>query len=134
MNELEEQKKRAFEKFFEEAEFEPRELYQLMEKVGEHLATINRKGDVFIKGEALTDKDKVAVVAIARFLANQADNKINPTITAEEVVRYTQLDKNVVSARLSDLVKEGLLLRVERGVYKARSLPRVKEYLSLIHI
>lgn len=122
-------RKKAFEKFFEEAEYEPRELYGFLERCAA-FATLNRKtGAVFFKRN-LTQLEKVALTAIARFLGYQVDEGVNRVISIDEVVKYTTLDTPVARRRIIDLVEAGILLRVGTGLYQARSIAAVRAFIE----
>jgi len=122
--------KKAKEIFFEDIEFEPKELYEIVKKCA-NFCTMNPKtGEVLLKRIDLTGKDRVALVAIARFLGNQLDSNVSPTVTVEEVSKYAMLDKDTTTARLSELTKEGLLVREGGGVYKVRSFATLRKFIQ----
>lgn len=128
--ELEVKKKKALEKFLEDREFSPEEIYDLVDKCA-NFVTINRSGDVFIKGR-LTVKEKIALIAIARFLGHRVINeKINSMVTIEEVAHYASTDESIARARLSDLARKDSLLRsIERGSYTVKSLVAAKKFIE----
>lgn len=125
-------RKKARAKLFEEREFSPEELYELVERCAD-FGTMNPKtGDVFIKGEyKLAIKDKVALVPVIRFLGSRVDDKIEPGVTIEEVAKYVTIDEPIARARLSDSTrKSGPLMRIGSGSYSARSLGTVKKFIE----
>lgn len=123
-------KKKAMGIFFEEAAFEPKELYGLIEKCA-NFSTVNRKtGDVLIKRKDLIGKEKAVLVAIARFLGNQLDDGVEPVVTVGEVAKYAALDEPVARARLSRLTRDGFLARIKSGSFKVRSLASARKFIQ----
>lgn len=128
-SEKDEMRKKAIEKLFEEKSFEPRQLYELADKIS-GLATINNEGDIFIKREGLTIRERVGLIACARFLGNQLKEQVSPLVSSHDVVQYLRIELNSARARLSELVREGMLISPERGSYRARSLPVVSRFID----
>lgn len=128
-SEEEELRRKATERFFEEAEFKPRQVYKLVIRLSDYI-TINRKGEASIKKEDMTTKDKVGLVVCARFLGSLLDEEITPVVSTEELVRYTLIQKNAVSARLTELVREGVVTRSARGSFTAKSLSAAKRFIE----
>lgn len=128
---LESKRKKALTKFFEEGEFRPEELYDLVERCAD-FGTLNPKtGDVFIKKEfKLATKEQVALVPVVRFLGSRVDEGIEPGATIEEVAKYVTIDEPIARARLSDSTRKGLLMRIGTGSYSARSLATVKKFIE----
>lgn len=122
-------REKALSKFFREERFEPREIHQLMIELADYV-TINRNGEVFIENEELTDEHKLALVVAARFLANKEEPSIEETISLKEAAKYARVDEKVTSARLSELVKKGILDRTAKGIYKIRSLSAIRKLLK----
>lgn len=118
------------EKFFEEKEYTREATLKLIDKVAD-LATINPKtGEVYIVERRLTIGERVGLVVVARFLGNQINDKINPEVTGEEVVKYVGVDKKQASARLNELVGGGLLKRTSPGVFRAKSLLSIEKWVN----
>lgn len=124
--------KEALKKFVEEKAYTPENLMELAGKLAD-IATISTVGDVFIKREC-SNKDKIAAIAIARFLGarlkNEIKAKINAEVTREEVARYADTDETIASARVKDLVEDGLLERVSRGVFRVKSLSQAEKWID----
>lgn len=125
-------RKEALKKFVEEKAYAPENLTELAGKLAD-IATISTVGDVFIKRKC-SNKDKIAAIAIARFLGarlkNEIKAKINAEVTREEVARYASTDKIIASARVKDLVEDGLLERVSRGVFRVKSLSQAEKWVD----
>ena len=82
---LDELRKRAIEKLFEEAEYKPARIYSLAERLADY-ATLNARGDVFIKRKIanLPDKYKVGLVVAARFIGHVLRDEIEEIISVDE--------------------------------------------------
>ena len=130
-SEEDELRKKAIERFFEDESFEQHQLYELVNKSSD-FATINDAGNVFIKQKNVSMKDKVGLVACARLLGSNLKEQISPIVSGEDVARLLLIEVNYAGARLSDLAKEGILERVERGSYRARSLSTVNRFVEAL--
>lgn len=129
-------RERVIKKFIEEKAYTPKDVLELAEKFAD-LAAITANGEVSFKCKCRSDVDKVAIISIARFLGEllKEETKIDvkADVTIEEVTRYAMLDKPIATARLNDLVKDGLLGRVSRGVFKVKNKSKMEKWIDLLH-
>lgn len=111
-------------------------MLELADKFAD-LAAITAAGEVSLKCKCRIDMDKIAIISIARFLGEllKEETKIDvkAEVTAEEVAKYAMLDKPVAAARLNDLVKDGLLTRVSRGIFKVKYISRAEKWIDRLH-
>lgn len=130
--ELESKRKKAMAKFFEDFEFKPEELYDLVERCADFGSMNPKTGDVNVKKEyKLSIIDQVALVPVVRYLGAKINEKVQPGVTIEEVAKYLTIDVPIARARLSDsTLKKGLLMRIGAGLYTARSLASVKKFIE----
>lgn len=128
-------REKVLKKFVEEKAYSSQFVLELAEKFAD-IATITTAGDVVIKCKCSVI-DRVATVAIARFLGNLLKDEIKADIpaevTSEEVARYAGIDKSVASARLKDLTDGGLLNKPSRGVFKVRSPSHAGRWIDILH-
>lgn len=129
-------RERVIKKFVEEKAYSPKDMLQLADKFSD-LAAITAAGEVSFKCKFRADIDKVAIISIARFLGEllREETKIDvkAEVTNEEVAKFAMLDKPVAAARLNDLVKDGLLTRVSRGVFKVKYLSRAEKWVNHLY-
>ena len=101
-------------------------------------ARIYNSGEVEITNENLTQKDKVFIIILARYLAykiNELKNQefvknISESTKIGEIARMLGKTPKQVSARLSDLEKEKYIKKMGKGNYTIISLNRALEYLN----
>lgn len=88
---------------------------------------ITEGGDIRLtpEGEELHNINKVALCVACKTLAYKAKLVQKETITSEDISTILSLDKKIVSARLSDLEKEGIVERVGQGVYRLGPLNKL---------
>jgi len=129
---MEELERRVREKFFEEREYNKEYVLRFIERIADFVTVNPKTQEVNIIKSKLTTKEKVCLVVIARFLANQLEEGISPEVTIEEVARYTRIDEPQVRARLSELVDERVLYRVAKGVYSVRSFSAIEKWVNSI--
>lgn len=78
---------------------------------------VDAKGRVLFTVKGISNKDKIKLVLVARFLANKLDNKINPRVNVSEIAYMLSISEDQARARLSDIAKEGFATPKDRGVY-----------------
>jgi DNA-binding transcriptional ArsR family regulator len=66
----------------------------------------------------LTDRQLIAIQILGRYFACKLELFKNDTLSLEELKRLTQLEESSLSARLSELKKDGLVESAERGSYR----------------
>ena len=92
---------------------------------------ITSKGNVLITDARLTDKKKVGLVIVARYIGNHLDKRIPEIVRADEIATFTKIDKLGVNARAKEIVDEGFASREEKGKYKANP-GRISDFLDSI--
>ena len=79
---------------------------------------------------ALTQRHLILLYAIGKYLAHEAGYAKEPYVTVEELMDELGLDIRVLSARCSELKREGLLVSPERGKYRALIRPAIEKVLA----
>ena len=102
----------------DEKEFNNRDSERLIKDIIDFVK-ITKEGRVLFVINSIDNGDKVALVAIARFLANNLEKSIHQEITPSEVAAFTSLTVKIVTARLSDLTKQRIIRRIGQGKYVA---------------
>ena len=103
-------------------------MLSLLQIAVEHCA-VDIQGNVEIKNDALSAKDKITLVLVARFIAHQLDETILSEVKVDELARNTSISGVQVRARASDLAKARQIEVVDRGVYRAL-LHRIESFLQ----
>ena len=93
---------------------------------------LTRDGKVIFKVDKnkLTQKQMILLYAIGKHLAHEARYTTDPTVTVEELVNELGLGYAVTTSRCSELRREGLLLSVERGKYRALIRQAIEKVLA----
>ena len=107
-------------------------LENILEKILDLGVKVAKDGHVFIDDPKLTQKEKVFLVVAARYVAHMLDEGIPEQVTVREVSVYSGVKEEVASARLKELTDDKYLVRIKKGVYKAQSLARIRNYLREI--
>ena len=89
--------------------------------------SMGQDGTVELKNEAenIALKNKIWLLLVARYLANKLQTEldreevVSPEVTTSEFADMLHKEKKIISARLSDLKKDGKVKNPSRGVYKA---------------
>ncbi len=129
---LETLKREAEESLFIDRSAAKLEIYKLAKILGNFAKIIEDESSRVVINENydFTDLEKAGLVLCARFIGNEIREDVDPTVTINEVSEYAQLDYKVASARLSDLVKEGLLERVGKGKYLVKSIKEARKFIE----
>lgn len=98
---------------------------------------IYEDGEVEIVDASLSVKGKVFLIVAARYLADRVNRikgeeivkNVSPETSVDYIARIVGKPRNYVSARLSDLEREGCISKVSRGVYTVASLNKLFECL-----
>lgn len=113
MPELENLKKKFL---VNKGEYEKEKLPTLIEKALAYCKVDNESGTVTIENSKLKNADKIKLVLVARFLANKLDAKISASVNANELTVSTGVtDKDVVYARMSELIKQRVCFKKNDG-------------------
>ncbi|MFX1566482.1 MAG: hypothetical protein ACFFCH_10870 [Promethearchaeota archaeon] len=91
---------------------------------------VSKSGQIHFELTNLTNKDRVALVFIGRFLGNRLEPEIRKEVLNEELSTITGLKPKIVSARISELKKEPLIERIDKGVHRAISLFIIDRFLK----
>ncbi|MEM2876037.1 MAG: helix-turn-helix domain-containing protein [Candidatus Bathyarchaeia archaeon] len=73
------------------------------------------------RGE-MSDKEHILLILLKRYLESKLSLEDEDQLTMKEIVSQSGESKNTVSGRLSELVSEGMVKRVERGKYRVTPL------------
>src|SRR5437660_3665743 len=82
---------------------------------------INKKtGEVLLlpPRSKLTDKQLIVVHLLGKYFASKLELSPNDSLSFDELRKLTSLEESSISARVSELRKEGLAETGERGVYR----------------
>ena len=88
-------------------------------------------GSVIIEKEDMVTKDQVGLALIMRFLANRLEKEISAEVTAKELSQSLNIPEEQVAARLAELTKGKVAIRVAKGVYKANPF-RIGKFLNYL--
>ena len=106
------------------------QMHSLLQIAVNHCA-VDPNGNVEIKNQKVTTKDKLMLVLAARFVAHALEGSIPAEVSNEELARNARSEGKQVRARLSELVKDRQIEMVSRGTYRAL-LHRVEPFLSTL--
>src|SRR5207302_1191214 len=82
---------------------------------------INKKtGEVLLlpPRSKLTDKQLIAIHLLGKYFASKLELSSTDSLSFDELRKLTSLEESSISARMSELRKEGLAETGERGVYR----------------
>jgi len=124
-------------KFIVKQEKEIEILKKIFSKIGSY-ARIYSDGEIEFLRKKLTVKDKIFLVILTRYLAvkiNQLKNEelvknVSEITELNEIARTIGKTPKQVSARLSELEKEGFVRKIGKGKYTIASLNKALEYLK----
>lgn len=117
-------------KFIVEERVEEKRMAEYIER-SLKFGKVSRDGSVIIEKRGLAEKDQVGLVLVMRYLANYLDREIHAEVTVKEVSRFLGISEKEANARLSDLTKERIAVRVKRGIYKI-NLGRIEDFLTYL--
>jgi len=104
------------------------ELEEFLERTLK-LCRISSGGKVILRNMKTSQKNKIGVIILARGLGNTINSEISKTVTIDEVFLYSNIDKNTISSRVSELVKEGFISKEEEGIYRF-NFAMINEFLE----
>ena len=79
---------------------------------------ITSDGKVILNKIKITQKNKIGIVVMARYLGNKINGRILDTITPAELAEITNIARNNVRSLVGTLIEEGFVSRSEEGVYR----------------
>jgi len=93
---------------------------------------LTKDGKVVFKVDKskLSQRHRILLYAIGKYLAHEANYVTEPHVTLEELVNELGLGYMAASARCSELRREGLLLSVERGMFRVLIRPVIEKVLA----
>jgi hypothetical protein len=112
----------------DESSYENKQMKDDLERIAK-LCKVTSKGKVLIIDAQLNDKKKVGLVVIARYVGSRLEKGVPEIVSIDEIVTFTKIGKEVVSARASELGKEGFISREGKGKYKANP-GRISDFLD----
>ena len=66
----------------------------------------------------ITQKNRIGIAVMARYLGNKMNEIILDTITPAELAEITNIARNNVRSLVGTLIEEGFISRIEEGVYR----------------
>jgi DNA-binding transcriptional ArsR family regulator len=95
------------------------QIERIIQKVKGLIGIEKETGDVniLISLGDLSDKEKIGLFFIGKYLAFEGKLISNPTVTRNELAEKFGLDKDAISARLSELKKEGIIKSTKKSMY-----------------
>ena len=95
-------------------------LKRLVEKSEKILRVDKKTGDTVIIAprSKLTDRQLISIILLGRYFSNKLNLVPSEVMTIDEIAQKLNIDKDVVSARLSDLKRERIVEMVSRGEYR----------------
>lgn len=117
-------------KFIVEERIEEKRMAEHIER-SLKFGKVSRDGSVIIEKRGLAEKDKVGLVLVMRYLANYLEKEIPSEVTVKEVSKFLSIPEKEANARLADLTKEKIAVRVKRGIYKI-NLGRIEDFLTYL--
>jgi hypothetical protein len=126
MSDLDDIKKRFI---VDDDTIQEKQLVGMIERTNRFIK-VSKSGQIHFDQTNLTNKDRIALVYIGRFLGNRLEPEIRKEVLNEEICTITGLSPKIVTARISELKKEPLIERIEKGVYRAISLYIIDRFLK----
>ncbi len=114
----------------DEKEFDNKNIEKFIRKIVDFIK-VGKDGKTFIELDSLTNGDKIALIIVARFLANKLDKSIPQEVSLAEISDSLPLPKNTITARLSELTNKRIVKRIGAGKYIAVSY-KIEEFVEKI--
>ena|SRR2546426_2232584 len=95
-------------------------LNRLVKKAERSLKINKKTGDTILlpPKTRLTDRQLIALYLLGRYFSSRLELTQTDTLSIEDLCKLSNLESNSVSARISDLKREGLIESAERGTYR----------------
>lgn len=97
------------------------------------LCKIDPKGRVLINVKGMTQKDKLKLVLVARFLANKLDEKIDSKVSNSELSYILNAPIYQARARASEIVREGFAISDTKGTFSVVPY-RIDDFLEYAEV
>jgi hypothetical protein len=121
------------EQFLVDEDVKSEKLGQIIQKLLPY-CVVSKKGMVDIRKPKLAGKAQVKLVLAARLVASKIEgSSVTSGTSLEEIVEYTGLPKDQVSARAKECVDDGFAERAGRGSYKARQ-HRIESFVDELSV
>jgi len=112
-------------------------LRKVLERISQY-ARIYSDGEVELLSSDMTVKDRIFMVVLARYLAARINKlkgeeivkNVSQDTELSEIARITGKTPKQVSARLSEMEREGFIRKTRKGRYTVASLSKALEYLN----
>ena len=105
-------------KFIVEEKLNEKRLSEYIERALQ-FGKVSLDGGIIIEKEGMSTKYQIGLALIARFLANHLEKSISAEVNFKDIAQCLGIPEDQVVARLADLTKDRIAIRVGRGVYKA---------------
>lgn len=94
------------------------ELEEIFEKLSDNIAYSSDEGIVFLKNLAdLPSQDAILFLALKNHIEYKIGRREDPAISITDFSKNLQKKEKTISGRLSELIKQGFLKRLDRGDY-----------------
>lgn len=94
------------------------DLVQLIDDVKDAIAIAPEGVEVLVPKEKLTDSEALQFYLLGAYVAFQLGKRATDTMTKEELQAKLGKTSKITSTRLSELVKEGNVVKTEEGNYR----------------
>lgn len=114
--------------FVDTDNFEERNLKNNLERLMK-FSKMTSKGEIIFEKTKLSDIDTIALIILTYYLGNKLDIDIVETLNSEKISEITKIEKGIVRAQISRLVKRRLIIKPSEGIYRFN--PReIDEFLT----
>ena len=94
------------------------DLAELIDDVKDAIAIAPEGVEVLVPKEKLTDSETLQFYLLGAYVAYRMGKQVSDTMTKEELQMKLGKTPKITSTRLSELVKEGNVVKTEEGNYK----------------
>ncbi len=110
------------------------DLPKLIEDAKDVIALTPEGPELLVPKEKLTDSETLQFYLLAAYIAHRMGKRPVDTMTKEELQAKLGKSSKIVSARLSELVKEGNVVKTEEGNYRLTTvaIKKLQEELKAI--
>lgn len=110
------------------------DLAKLVDDAKSVIAIAPEGPEVLVPKEKLTDSEALQFYLLAAFIAHRLGKRANDVMTKYELQAKLAKSSKTVSARLSELIKEGNVVKTEEDSYRITTLAikKLQEELSAI--
>jgi len=105
------------------------DLEELLDNLKGVLAISDGEVTILTSKENLSDRENVLLLLLKRYIESKLGFEEDDCLTVKEIVTQSGESKKTISGRLSELVSDGMVKRVERGKYKV-TIPGIKYFVE----